>query len=168
MPITSPFANFYLNTIERLSTEAPIVRYIEQDLGQMDNYPEGGRPPVSFPCVLIDIDDTAFEEIGENCQLGEGILQVRVCQPTYSAANNLTPTEVRNTALNYYETEQQVHNALHGWAKDNISKLVRVSAKLEKRNDEYRVRVMRYRFGMEDNSTARVRNSVARPPVIIS
>lgn len=167
--MNSSFANLYLNTIERLAAEAALLRYIEQDLGQMEHYPEGGRPPVSFPCVLIDIEDTAFDEMGEQCQLGEGILQVRICQPTYSASNNLAPEEVRKTALNYYETEQQVHEALHGWAKDNFSKLVRVSAKTEKRNDEYRVRVLRYRFGMEDYSTAPTKITITRPdPTIVT
>ena len=165
--MNSSFANLYINTVARLTDKAPLLRYVEQDLGQMEHYPEGGRPPVSFPCVLIDIEDTAFDEMGEQCQLGEGILQVRICQPTYSASNNLAPDQVRETALSYYETEQQVHEALHGWAKDNISKLVRVSAKTEKRNDEYRVRTVRYRFGMEDYSTAPKKVTIARPPIQI-
>ena len=167
--MNSSFANLYLNTIDRLTTEAVLLKYIEQDLGQMEHYPEGGRPPVSFPCVLIDVEDTSFDEMGEQCQLGEGILQVRICQPTYSTSNNLAPEEVRKTALSYYETEQQVHEALHGWAKDNFSKLIRVSAKTEKRNDEYRVRVLRYRFGMEDYSTAPTKVTITRPdPTIVT
>lgn len=165
---TSPFANLYLNTVDRLKEKAPLLRYIEQDLGQMENYPEGGKPPVSFPCALIEIDDTAFDEIGELGQLGEGILQVRVCQPSYSAANSLAPVEVRKTALNFYETEQQVHLALHGWAKDNVRKMIRISTKLEKRHDEYRVRILRYKFGMEDYSAEPIKVIIARPPVEIN
>lgn len=166
--ITSPFANLYLNTVDRLKDKAPSLRYIEQDMGQMEHYPEGGKPSVSFPCALIEIDDTAFDEMGELCQLGEGILQVRICQPTYSGASNLAPQEVRKKALGYYETEQEVHLALHGWAKDNVGKLIRVSSKLEKRHDEYRVRIVRYKFGMEDNSTEPVKVKIRRPQVEIN
>ena len=63
--ITSPFSNLYLNAVARITDKAPLIRYVEQDLGQMEHYPEGGRPPVSFPCALIDIEEISFDETGE-------------------------------------------------------------------------------------------------------
>ena len=153
MTIYNPLSEFVLFLIKRLKENAPSLRYVGADLGQMENYPQGGKPPLSFPAVLFEIDDTSYMQLGQNTQIGESILQVRVCQPSYSGtANNINPDSVNEVALNYMETEQEVFIALQGWSCGAVSSMVRVSNKTEKRNDEYRVKTMRFSFGVEDNT----------------
>lgn len=163
MNITNPEAEFLLALIERLKSKAPSIRSIEADLGQMENYPQGGRPPLSFPAVIFDIDDTAYDQTGELTQIGESVLVVRICQPSYSGSiNSIHPDEINLKAVDYLNTEQEVFLALQGFSFGYASTMIRVSKKLEKRNDEYRVKTMRFSFGVEDN-TANRPLSIARP-----
>lgn len=166
MAQTSPFGNLYLQIKKnRLVAKATSLRYIDQDLGQLDHFET--RPAVSLPCALIDIDDTVFEEAGELTQTGDGIVRVRIGLECYSPSSNIQDESVVETALEYYEIEQEVFLALHGWGKDNFKKLIRVSAKTEKRNDQYRVRTINFKFGIEDTSALPVKTTIARPDPII-
>lgn len=163
MEITNPIGQFYLSLIARLKAAAPSLRYIGADLGQMENYPSGGKPPVSFPAVLFDVDETAYEEMSQLAQTGESILIIRICQPAYNGLiDSLKPDAINQQAMDYLNTEQEVYLALQGWSSATISTMVRKSTKTEKRNDEYRVRVMRFSFGSEDY-TAGNQISVAVP-----
>lgn len=162
----SPFSNLYLKTLARLTETVPELHYIDQDLGQLENY--GQRPPVSWPCVLLEVDEFDFSDIQNGTtQLGEGFLIVRLAYPAYSASNNLAPEAVRLKALEYYDLEQKIHEALHGWSSDGFSKLLRRKSKLERRDDDIRVRVIPYATSFTDDTTKPVRQSVARPVVSI-
>ena len=165
MSITSPFGNLYLQSKNRLMSNAPSLRYIDQDLGQLEHFDK--VPAVSLPCALIDIDDTTFQEAGELTQTGDGILKVRICLGSYSSSSNLSPDDVVEEALSYYEIEQEVFLALHGWGRDNFKKLIRISAITEKRNDNYRVRVMKFRVGMQDDSATPLLTTIARPDLTL-
>lgn len=48
------------------------IAYLAEDWGQLDFYNE--RPPVNFPCVLIDIAEAEFSDCTRKVQLGEAIL----------------------------------------------------------------------------------------------
>ena len=52
------------------------IAYLAEDWGQLDFYNE--RPPVNFPCVLIDIAEAEFSDCTRKVQLREAILTVRV------------------------------------------------------------------------------------------
>lgn len=167
METTSSFGNMYLKLRNRIAEKAPSIRYTDQDLGQLDFFDT--RPPVSFPCVLIDIDDMVFDESGELTQTGEGSIVVRVGFDCWSPSNGLVNEDVARLSLEYYEGEQEVYLALQGWADDNFGKLTRQSVVTEKRNDNYRVRKMRFKVGMEDESAKPKRITVARPePIIVT
>lgn len=165
--ITSPFANVYLKVQEQLKTNASLLRWIDHELGQLDHFEV--KPPVSMPCALVDIDDGEFAEMGELCETGEVILIVRLGLFSYSASNNIAPDSVLEKALSFYEVEQQVHLALHGFSSSGFSKMIRISRRLEKRNDEMRVVQLRYKFGIEDYTTKPARTEIPRPdpPVIV-
>lgn len=165
MIITNPVSEFIYFLLKRLRDKSPSLRYIGADMGQMENYPSGGKPPISFPGVLFDVDDTNYGELGQLTQLGESVLIIRVCQPCYSGiANSIAPDDVNIKALDYLETEQEVYLALQGWSCGAASTMVRISSKTENRNDEYRVKVMRFSFGIEDN-TANRPMSVSLPDI---
>lgn len=163
MSNNSPFGNLYLRLKDRLKDNAPSIRWIDQDFGQLDHFEL--RPAVSFPCTLIDIDETAFDESGgsELCQLGEGIIKVRIGLDIQAGTNHLAPDSSIDDGLNCYELEQEVFEALHGYSADNFKKLIRVSAVTEKRNDQYRVRVLRFKVSMEDKSARPKKTVIARP-----
>lgn len=157
---TSPFAFLVDNLIDYLGNltetvdgqQQKILRYADQDLGQMENYDI--RPAVSYPGVLIDMDETAFDDEAENVQRGNSIVQLRFFAPAWSATNNLVEGSIRLAGLKFYEVEQKVHAALQGYRPSGgYGKLSRLSAKTEKRNDAWRVRVVRYKLLVEDYTT---------------
>jgi len=166
MAVTSILGNMYLNIIQQLVDNCPNIKYFDMDLGQLEHYNE--RPAVSLPCGLIDFDEIAFEHNGDNYQTGEGILQIRIAHQPYSASNSLAPEEVREKALDYFEHEQAIYLALQGFSAGEMRDLNRVSTRTEKRNDTLRVRTIKFRFGLIDESAMPNATQVTAPAVVIN
>ncbi|SEW02096.1 hypothetical protein SAMN05428988_1328 [Chitinophaga sp. YR573] len=163
--LLSPNANLFESLIQRIEIEVPEIRYIDQDLGQLENYDK--RPAVAFPCMLIDIDEFKYSDVaGSNHQIGEGLIQFRLGLVQYSNSNNIAPTNVRANALRYYELENKVYVALHSWAPVGFSRLSRRVNVTEKRDDDIRVRLSKYYISYTDTSAAPVRTTVPRPGII--
>lgn len=158
----SPKAILFNTILEQIKLKAPIIRYIDQDLGQLENY--GLRPEVSWPCCLIDIEDFKYTDIQAGySQLAEGIVSLRIGLVKYTESNNLTPTNIRSNALAYYDTEHVVFKALHGWAPSGFSKLLRRADGTEKRDDDIRVRVVKFAISFTDESAKPNSVKVLRP-----
>lgn len=169
MPTTSPFANLYLKLVDRLTAEVPELRYIDQDYGQLENYTL--RPPVSFPCLLIEMGDFDFEDLGgTNMQTASGLLLMRLAGEAWSASNNLSTGQIMEKALEYYDLEQKIYVALHGWRAEGFSRLLRRKAVKEQRDDtNVRVRVLAYEWGFQDDTASPVKVAIARPePIIVT
>ena len=164
----SILANVFLSVQERLRTEVPeISRWIDQDLGQLEFYTN--NPPVSFPCALLDFDDTDYSDEGENSQIADAILIVRLGLHVYSSSNVATPQLYKEKALDYLNLEHKVNKALHGWCDNRFfSPLMRRKAFKEKRDDHLRVRVLRYEFSFRDSTATEVRTSFPVPGLEIT
>jgi hypothetical protein len=148
--MNSQFANLFLAVQTQIAAVAS-VKHVDQDLGQF----EDERPPVTFPAVLIDVDNFIFSDAGENIQLANGQLILRIGFPPYSASSNVVPTQYKQSAINYYDIEYAIHAALQGWSPgDAFGKLDRVSARTEKRTDNLRVRIVTYSIAFEDYDNA--------------
>jgi hypothetical protein len=159
----SPFSILYTEILARLKEKVPEIKYIEQDLGQLEHYDM--RPPVTWPCCLIDVaDEYEYTDMqGNHSQLAEGRVMLRIGVVRYSDSNNLVPDNVRENALAYFEIEQKVFAALHGWAPAGFSRLLRRNAVTEKRDDDIRVRMIPFTVSFTDNSAAPVRTKVLTP-----
>lgn len=151
--------------LERIVAKVPEIRYIEQDLGQLENYEI--RPAVSWPCCLIDIDDVDFSEAGGNLvQIGEGFVQVRLGLVKYTDSNNLVPKEIRSNSFRYLEVESKISKALHGWAPAGFGRLLRRKSVTEKRDDDIRVKILRFAISYKEDLTP-AKRSVPRPNAVI-
>ncbi|RYF86952.1 MAG: hypothetical protein EOO03_11175 [Chitinophagaceae bacterium] len=161
----APEAKLYLAIVERIQKEAPEVRYIEQDLGQLENYQI--RPAVSWPCALIDLDEIDFSDAGNDLvQIGQGFVQIRVGLVKYTDSNNLTPKNIRPNALRYMEQAEKLANALHGWAPEGFGRLLLRKSVTEKRDDDIRAKVLRFEISFKVNRTP-AKATVPRPSGII-
>jgi len=149
----SPFGQLFLAVQERIRT-LNFVRHIDQDLGQLDFYDT--VPPVTWPCILIDIDEFEFDERGDNSEMGVGAVVIRLGYPPLSSTSTTVPDTFKNKALQFYNWEYIVHKSLQGWRPidDIFGALIRKSCATEKREDKLRVRRSVYTIGMDDNSTA--------------
>ena len=150
MSLTSPFATIFLATKQRILTEVPAIAFIDQELGQLRN---GNRPPVSWPCILIDFEDFVFKDLGENVQTASGTVVLRLGFAPHSNSSSVTPAPYLEKAFAYYDLEWILHKAIHGWSPGtDMGAFARIAAATQKRNDNYRVREIRYSIAFEDYS----------------
>jgi len=150
--MNSPFANIFLAIQQRIQTELPDIAYIDQNLGQLKSTT---RPPVAWPCVLVDFEDFKFDNLGGNVQTAVGTVLLQLGFAPYSGSSQVTPAPYIQQAIGYYETEFALHGVLQGWTPvtDVTGSLARTSVATQVRNDHYRVRELRYSLAFEDNST---------------
>ena len=150
--MNSPFADIFVAVQQRIAAEVPAIAYVDQELGQLKN----SRPPVSWPCLLIDLEDFRFENVGTQVQLATGTVVLLLGFAAYSTSWQGTPPEATQKALNYYDIEWALHKALHGWTPGGFTgSLARTGAATQKRTDHYRVRELRYSIAFDDYSTKR-------------
>lgn len=168
--MNSPFANLYETIMARIKSEVTAVRYVNQDLGQLEYYNANtGRPAVSFPCALIDFDNFNADDLSDKSQELEGDVIIRIALDTWSSASSITPTEVRTKALSYYDVEHAVYKALHAWCPgpaDSCGYLTRTGTATEQREDAIRVRVMRFRLRFRDDSACPIYQQATATPDI--
>jgi hypothetical protein len=149
----SPLSKLYISVIDRFKAVLPSIRFITQDLGQLEFY--DSKPPVSWPCALIDVGELVFEEALNNMQIANATITVRLALTTYSDVSSLSTDQVRELGLKFYELEHEVCAALHNWQPphDELGVLVRTASNTEKRDDNIRVRQITFSITMQYDST---------------
>ena len=146
-------SKFLLRFQEYLETAVPELKYINQDLGQLENY-SMDSPAVAWPCCLLDLNDTQYADLFNGVQEANPCtVTVRLGHNPFSATSNLQPEAVRIKGLFIYELEQKVYQALQGWTADGLcSPLTRIRKVTERREeDAFRVRVLIFTTAFEDD-----------------
>lgn len=162
MALTSFYGQMLLLMQARIEELVPEIRYIDQDLGQLDIYSD--RPAVSFPCVLIDFSGTNYDQLSGNVEMGTSKIRMKLAFAPFSSANSLGSMGVREKALNYYECEALLYKAFKGWDADGLCQpLNRVIDGTEKRDDAYRVRIIDFETSFEDDSATPEKFDTERP-----
>jgi hypothetical protein len=157
------FGQLFIDISDRLKSKVLELRWIDQDFGQLEMFEY--KPSVSFPCALIDFIQANYTNEAQNGQFGELMIQVRLGFTPFSQSSLISPTDVREKALSFYDVEQKVFEALMGWAPNPpseeygtnpyVQSLVRVSAITEHRENDpvgLRVRVLTFSTAYEDYS----------------
>lgn len=150
--MNNPSTLLYTAIMQRLEQAVPAIRFISQDLGQLDFYDE--RPPVSWPCVLIDINDLQFENASRNVQIATATVTLRIAHTAYSDVSNLPNSQIRELGLKHLELEHRIGSALHGWQPphESIGTLMRIAIATAKRDDNIRERVLSFSIAMQYNA----------------
>jgi hypothetical protein len=165
--MNSLFAKVFLALQDKIKNDVPEIRWIDQDFGQLEDYDI--RPPVSFPCVLIDFNSTSYEEMNQRRQQANITFTLRLGFPAFSYAASTAPQSVRELALQYYELEQRLFEAVQGFDGGGVMQgCTRQSTVTEGRKDDnLRVRVMTF-TAMSEDSSAQVKYTKApRPPLTL-
>jgi hypothetical protein len=151
--MNSPFANLFVTLQSHVQKTVTTILYIDQNLGQLT---AKARPPVAWPCLLIDFEDFRFKELGESVQTGKGNIVLTLGFVPHSNSATGTPGQYIGQALNFYDIEWQLHLVLQGWSPgDDFGSLSRISATTQPRTDGYRVRELRYKLAFDGYSTKR-------------
>ena len=131
--LESPFALLFKELQERIATEVPEIKWIDQNLAQ---YLDGDyRKAMIFPCVLIDFPNCDYDALQGNIQMAKPTILLSLFFDNWNATNHAAPTETIKAGLNYLEIEHKVYSCLQGWAASFTQPLVRTNSKSQNIND---------------------------------
>jgi hypothetical protein len=171
MALQSFYAQLFTGLQARIKAAVPEIRWIDQDIGQLEAYDI--RPTVSFPCVLIDFPATNFQDESKQVQWGDVTIELRLAFAPFSQSSNTAPALVQEKALQFWELEMKLYQALQAWyamdaaAAPICQPLTRVSSATEKREDNIRVRSMRFTTAFQDETATPAFVKKPRPTLTI-
>jgi hypothetical protein len=147
----SPLSKLYLAIQAHIKNNVPEIRFISQDLGQLEFYDD--KPPVSYPCVLVDVGELLYEDASHNMQIASASVTLRLALASYSDVSNLAPAQVQNKALEFYDIENKLSSTLHNWqpANEFLGAMYRTATSTEKRDDNIRVRQITFSTSIQFN-----------------
>lgn len=156
---------------ERLDT-LNLFKLIDEDHSQIN----AEFPRLTYPAVLVDIEDCQYEAAGEGSQFVTAELSVKVIQANYSQSSKKAPVSAKERALSVFELEASVVGCLHGWSpvkrQDNkdydfLSPLVRISsAKTD--DDEFGLRIREVRFQTSWEEVMPDGGSIQYPDIVVN
>jgi hypothetical protein len=136
--------------MERLAT-VPALKYISPAWGQMDYYDE--RPPVKFPCALVDIQSASFDHTADKIQQGEATVVVRLFDRINLKASANAPQTMRDNYNDTWQLMEDVNKTLHGEAlNDHVGAMMRSGLNNVKRQDGLRQIELSYTVQFTDTS----------------
>lgn len=144
----------------RIAEKVPEIKYVNIDLAQLEVYTLDS-PSVSWPCLLIDFNDTTYADLHGGLQEADAMAMFRLGFNPFSQTSNLQSEEIRRKGLAYFALENKVHAAIHGWQplKESGEALCqpfyrRRAATERREEDALRVRILGYSYGFMDNSAS--------------
>lgn len=160
--MNSPFANTFLALQNRITSQVTEVTYVDQDFGQLDE----ATPPVSWPCMLIDFGSFTFTDLGSLVQHADGAVTLTLAFKPTTTSSSGTPVEYIESALQYYDIEWRLQQAIQGWAPgSNYGALSRTAAATVAKNG-IRVRAITYSLAFQDYSARETTTFISATPVI--
>lgn len=133
----------FLKICDRLKNEVPALHWIDAEEGQLE---VKERPPVAFPCALVDISYINCKTYSGGRQQVKANVIIRVAfQRVTASSNAAAPMPARLCALSRFDTINAIHQALQWWNGDGLfNPLRRLRAIPEKRSGDIRVWNMTY------------------------
>jgi hypothetical protein len=117
------------------------IRWIDADEGQLDF--TDSRPPVAFPCCLVDIGYRNTDNISANSPLIQRatvIISIKIAFNDCASFNSSKPMSVRNAAFARLDLVDKIHQQLQGKRIENCaSTLSRKNCHPQKRPDGLKV-----------------------------
>lgn len=96
---------------DRLTSEVKALKYVDQDWGQMDYFP---NPPVKFPCALIDIQSANYSDTANPSQQGTATVVIHLFDLKLSNSSQAAPAAQKENAKKIWQLMEDVNKALHG------------------------------------------------------
>ena len=127
---------------ERISEMVPEVKWVDYDCGQLDHFQL--RPPVLFPCALIDTEVPECTDMAGDFQKCKCTVTIRVAFEQPGQTNSKVPQSVKDKALSIFDILDKIHSAVHGFAGNDFQKILLRSITTERREDPLKVLTMRF------------------------
>ncbi len=127
--------------LTRIRQQVPQLRWIDADEGQLD-FAES-RPPVAFPCCLVELYYPDAENVAANrpaIQRVEAAVTLKIAFNDCASFNVNKPTQVQEVAFSRLDLLEDIHRALQGFRPENCPKSWRrKSCRPQKRPDGLKV-----------------------------
>mgnify|MGYP000935226070 CR=1 FL=1 len=144
-----------LNIQSRLDS-IPELNYVDEDWGQLDYY--SPNFPVQWPCVLIDVPNASFSEIGKDRKAIPFQRQQAVIEFSFTVANlkltntsSQAPLSQKNNGWSIWDLIEDVHKKLQGFRPEGCSGvLIRTGSVRVKRDDGVQEYTITYNCGLND------------------
>lgn len=119
-----------LPLIEHIAEGMPQLSLVDEDYGQLEVIDEEGREmyPITYPAVLIDLEQVDWSELAGKSQMGEARLKIRLIIDCYddTHASSGTLYRIQERA----ELRRQMHELLQGFkVTPEASGLMRTESK---------------------------------------
>jgi len=125
------------------------VKYVDEDWGQLDYF--SPNFPVKFPCVLIDVANANYSNIGQdkqatpiNRQLADATISLTIANLKLTNSSGIAPQFQKDNTWSIHELIEDIHKVIQGFrTTDNATGLIRIGMNRTKRDDgvqEYTVR----------------------------
>lgn len=134
--------------ITALLDEIPALKWVDEDKGQL-NFE---RPPVLFPCALVEIQINKTEDLNRKIQNCDAIILVRLAWNFNGETSTKTPELARDKSLQYYDDVEAVRQKLHGYESNHFNALSRKQFYPEKRPDAIKVVAMPFAFSFRETT----------------
>lgn len=147
------------SVIESIQTKLAAVaalKYIDEDWGQLDYY--SPNFPVKWPCVLIDLPNDDFSDIGmdktavpQNRQMAEGLVSITVANMKLTNTSGRAPQLQKDQAWSIWDLIEDIHEQLQGFRPDaKCGKLIRRARRRVKRDDGVQEYTIIYSYSMNN------------------
>lgn len=141
--------HLFIALCDLLESQVPEVRWIDADEGQLNA--SNQRPPVAFPCVLIDMTYPQTEAMNATAEKIRVQFSLRIAFEGYGQTSSAAPESVRERALERLDILEKIHRTLQWWNCDRqINPLRRQRVTTERRQDGLKVYNMTYESAFID------------------
>lgn len=124
------------------------IRWIDAQEGQL-NFAE--RPPVAFPCCLVDLSYPVCKTLSGGKQQVSLQITLQVAFEAMGQTNTKAPAQVRDRALDRLDTLEKIHQVLQWWSDNTkLTPLMRKRVTTERRSDGRKVYTMVYESSFFD------------------
>jgi hypothetical protein len=141
--------DIYLKTVARLKT-VTALKWIDAEAGQLEFFET--RPPVAFPCALIDVEYPQCEDLGDTLQQCTARVTVRLAFEPAGITSGAAPTLVRDKALAMFDVVSACYSAFQGWSDTEVGSFSRMSQITEKREDNLKVIIQVWETTFEEEA----------------
>ena len=139
----------FIALCDLIESKVPEVRWIDADEGQLNT--SNQRPPVAFPCVLIDMSYPQTEGMSATAEKIRVQFNLRIAFEGYGQTSSAAPAPVRAKALEKMDILEKIHRTLQWWTCNRqINPMRRQRVTTERRQDGLKVYNMTYESAFID------------------
>lgn len=130
--------------------------YIDEDWGQLDYY--SPNFPVKWPCTLIDITNSNFQNKGMDKtttpmhrQTSVNLVGIKIANLKLTKTSKMAPQTQKDAAWSIWDLIEEVHGLLQGFRPlENSGGLIRTGIRRVQRDDGVQEYIVLYSWGLND------------------